>query len=70
YAQRNPHPHDARARLITLTERGWAATRAADAAIARFTAQWDEKLGTTTLSDVREALARVVRPGRVRPSSW
>ncbi|RDI62745.1 MarR family winged helix-turn-helix transcriptional regulator [Nocardia pseudobrasiliensis] len=70
YAQRNPHPHDARARLITLTERGWAATRAADAAVAGFTAQWAERLGITTLSEVRDALAQVVRPGRVRPSAW
>src|SRR5690349_14465790 len=34
YAERRPHPQDARARLIVLTERGWACTRAAEAAAA------------------------------------
>ncbi|MGV9678855.1 MarR family winged helix-turn-helix transcriptional regulator [Nocardia sp. NPDC003482] len=70
YAQRNPHPRDARARLITLTDRGRAVTRAADAALAAFNRTWAETLGAATLSEVRDGLARVVRPGRVRPSSW
>ena len=70
YAQRNPHPHDARARLITLTDRGWAVTRAADAAAAAFTARWAEALGAATTTQLRNALARVVAPGRVRPTAW
>lgn len=70
YAERNPHPADARARLITLTERGWAATRAADAALARFTEGWGRALGPATLVQLRNALAQVVTPGRVRPSGW
>ncbi|MGW0576529.1 MarR family winged helix-turn-helix transcriptional regulator, partial [Streptomyces sp. NPDC002920] len=32
YVVRHPHPRDARARLLGLTEAGWAATRAADKA--------------------------------------
>ncbi|MRH92106.1 MarR family transcriptional regulator [Nocardia sp. SYP-A9097] len=70
YAERNPHPVDARARLITLTERGWAATRAADAAVAHFTAQWSRALGPGAVVELRNMLAHVVTPGRVRPSSW
>ncbi|MGW1739226.1 MarR family winged helix-turn-helix transcriptional regulator [Nocardia sp. NPDC001965] len=70
YAERNPHPVDARARLITLTERGWAATRAADAALARFAEAWGRTLGPAELVRLRTALARVVTPGRVRPSVW
>ncbi|MFI1920355.1 MarR family winged helix-turn-helix transcriptional regulator [Nocardia sp. NPDC020380] len=70
YAARNPHPTDSRARLITLTERGWACTRAADAAAARFTEHWAAVLGPTATVELRNALARVVRPGRVRPSAW
>ncbi|MBF6333134.1 MarR family winged helix-turn-helix transcriptional regulator [Nocardia transvalensis] len=70
YAQRNPHPHDARARLITLTDRGWAVTRAADAAQAEFTSRWAATLGAETLIGLRDALARVVTPSRVRPSAW
>src|SRR5882757_3126256 len=34
YVQRSRHPDDARARLITLTGKGWACTRAAEAATA------------------------------------
>lgn len=70
YAERNPHPHDARARLITLTERGWACTRAADAAIAKFTEHWARTLGAGAVVELRNALARMVTPGRVRPAAW
>ncbi|GEM23805.1 MarR family transcriptional regulator [Nocardia seriolae NBRC 15557] len=70
YAQRNPHPSDARAKLITLTERGWACTRAADAAAARFTERWLATLGPAATVELRNTLARVVIPGRVRPSAW
>nr|WP_243655093.1 MarR family transcriptional regulator [Nocardia alba] len=68
YADRNPHPRDARARLITLTERGWACTRAADAALAELTRNWSDNLGAATLTQVGNALGRVVTPGRIRPS--
>ncbi|MFD4443615.1 MarR family winged helix-turn-helix transcriptional regulator [Nocardia sp. NPDC058519] len=68
YADRNPHPRDARARLITLTDRGWACTRAADAALAEFTLSWSDTLGATGLTQLSKALGRVVTPGRVRPS--
>ncbi|NNH73763.1 winged helix-turn-helix transcriptional regulator [Nocardia uniformis] len=70
YAERNPHPHDSRARLITLTGRGWACTRAADAAIAEFTGGWATTLGDGGVVELRSALARVVTPGRVRPAVW
>ncbi|MFE5286830.1 MarR family winged helix-turn-helix transcriptional regulator [Nocardia sp. NPDC056611] len=70
YAQRNPHPTDARAKIVTLTERGWACTRAADAAAARFTERWAATLGVAATAELRNALARVVTPGRVRPSAW
>ena len=33
YVERHPHPRDARARLIMLTEKGWVCTQAAEAAI-------------------------------------
>ncbi|MFF2557501.1 MarR family winged helix-turn-helix transcriptional regulator [Nocardia sp. NPDC058058] len=70
YAERNPHPSDARAKLITLTERGWACTRAADAAAARFTERWARALGPGATVELRNMLAHVVTPGRVRPSAW
>ncbi|MEV6140010.1 MarR family winged helix-turn-helix transcriptional regulator [Nocardia sp. NPDC051990] len=70
YAERNTHPDDARARLITLTDKGWACTRAADAAAANFAAQWASILGDSAVTELRNTLTRVVPPGRVRPASW
>ncbi|WP_036494188.1 MarR family winged helix-turn-helix transcriptional regulator [Nocardia sp. BMG111209] len=70
YATRNPHPRDARARLITLTDRGWAVTRAAEAAADAFAARWAAVLGGPAVAETRDRLARVVRPGRVRPAAW
>ena len=45
YVERRPHPDDARARLIVLTDKGWACTRAADAAIADTVRPWAAALG-------------------------
>lgn len=45
YLERRPHPTDARARLVALTERGWACTRAADAAAADTVRPWIAALG-------------------------
>ncbi|WP_227998998.1 MarR family winged helix-turn-helix transcriptional regulator [Nocardia australiensis] len=70
YAERNAHPNDARARLITLSEKGWSCTRAADAAAADFANQWAAILGESTVTELRNALTRVVTLGRVRPTSW
>ncbi|UGT41541.1 MarR family transcriptional regulator [Nocardia yamanashiensis] len=70
YAERNPHPGDARAKLVTLTARGWACTRAADAALAAYTTHWVRTLGPDAAVAVRNSLARMVTPGRVRPSAW
>jgi DNA-binding MarR family transcriptional regulator len=70
YAVRNPHPRDARARLITLTDRGWAVTRAADAAAAAYAGHWAAVLGPAAAAETRDRLTRVVRPGRVRPAIW
>jgi DNA-binding MarR family transcriptional regulator len=70
YCARGRHPSDARARLITLTERGWACTRAADDATARLVASWSEVLGEATVAGLRDALAAVVPAGRLRPATW
>ena len=40
YVERLPHPGDARARLIVLTERGWECTRAAEEAAAEAVRAW------------------------------
>jgi DNA-binding MarR family transcriptional regulator len=68
YVERRPHPADARARLITLTARGWACTRAADEAAAAVLQPWADALGPDQLTTVRAALTRLTVPGRIRPT--
>ncbi|MEV6343880.1 MarR family transcriptional regulator [Actinoplanes sp. NPDC051851] len=68
YVERRPHPHDARARLLVLTERGWACTRAADEAADEVLRPWADSLGPDRLATVRAALAGLTTPGRIRPT--
>jgi len=70
YVTRRPHPGDARARLLALTERGWACTRAADRASAAAMDRWAAVLGPERLAALRTDLARVVPPGPLRPAAW
>jgi DNA-binding MarR family transcriptional regulator len=67
YVVRRPHPDDARARLIVLTEKGWACTRAAEAAIAETVARWQAALGEGRLRDLADDLAAVAPNGPLRP---
>jgi DNA-binding MarR family transcriptional regulator len=68
YVERRPHPLDARARLIVLTEKGWACTRAAEAAIADTLRPWEAVLGTKRLLALRDDLLRVAPGGPLRPT--
>ena len=68
YVTRRPHPHDGRAQLIVLTERGWACTRAADAAAAETVAGWAAVLGGDRLRALRDDLAAIAPAGHLRPS--
>jgi DNA-binding MarR family transcriptional regulator len=67
YVERRPHPRDARARLIVLTSKGWACTRAAEAAIADTLRRWEEVLGPQRLLALRDDLLRVAPNGPLRP---
>ncbi|MEU6776186.1 MarR family transcriptional regulator [Streptomyces sp. NPDC046759] len=68
YADRRPHPRDARARLIVLTERGWACTRAAEEAAAEVVEAWADLLGEGEVRALAERLARLAPQGPVRPA--
>ncbi|MEU0256755.1 MarR family transcriptional regulator [Streptomyces sp. NPDC006184] len=68
YAQRRPHPEDARARLIVLTERGRACTRAAEEAAAEVVGRWGDLLGEGELRLLRERVARLAPRGPIRPA--
>jgi DNA-binding MarR family transcriptional regulator len=68
YVERRRHPDDGRAQLITLTERGWACTRAAEAAATETVATWAAILGEERLRAVRHALAEIAPAGHLRPT--
>ena len=68
YVQRSRHPHDARARLITLTDRGWACTRAAEAAMADTVRPWAAILGEQRLHALQGDLLRIAPDGPLRPT--
>ena len=68
YVQRLSHPEDARARLIVLTEKGWACTRAAETAIAETLRPWERELGRQRTLALRDDLLRVAPRGPLRPA--
>ncbi|MCZ4608914.1 MarR family winged helix-turn-helix transcriptional regulator [Streptomyces sp. Lzd4kr] len=68
YAERRPHPDDARARLVVLTERGWACTRAAEEAAAEAVQGWADVLGEAQVRALLGQLARIAPNGPVRPA--
>ena len=68
YVERRQHPEDARARLIVLTPKGWACTRAADEAATEVLRPWAETLGPQRLAALRADLSRLAAPGRLRPT--
>ncbi|MEU0036720.1 MarR family transcriptional regulator [Streptomyces sp. NPDC006333] len=68
YVERHPHPDDARARLIVLTERGRACTRAAEESAAEAVRPWAELLGEGEVGVLRERLLRIAPYGPIRPT--
>ncbi|MET7575555.1 MarR family transcriptional regulator [Streptomyces sp. NPDC005492] len=68
YVERRPHPGDARARLVVLTERGWACTRAAEEAALEAVRPWVELLGEGEVRVLRDRLGRIAPYGPIRPT--
>ncbi|AQS70364.1 MarR family winged helix-turn-helix transcriptional regulator [Streptomyces pactum] len=68
YAERRPHPADARARLVVLTAAGWACTRAAEEAAAEAVGEWVDLLGEDEVRALRDRLRRVAPGGPLRPA--
>ncbi|MFE9308714.1 MarR family winged helix-turn-helix transcriptional regulator [Streptomyces sp. NPDC088353] len=68
YAERLPHPQDARARLIVLTERGRACTRAAEESAADAVRAWGEVIGEGGVRALWGQLARLAPYGPIRPA--
>lgn len=59
YVRRLPDPSDARARLVTLSDKGAAVCRRANAEVAHVEAEWRKQLGDKVFDTMRAALLRV-----------
>ena len=59
YLEREPDPADRRAKIVRLTDAGWAAVRVAAAAIADIERQWAREIGEERLRVLRETLAEL-----------
>ncbi|MEU3935112.1 MarR family winged helix-turn-helix transcriptional regulator [Streptomyces sp. NPDC029044] len=68
YAERGPHPEDARARLVVLTERGRRCTRAAEEAAAEAVREWEDLLGEREVRSLGRQLLRIAPDGPIRPA--
>ncbi|MFF3613913.1 MarR family winged helix-turn-helix transcriptional regulator [Streptomyces sp. NPDC002580] len=68
YVERRPHPDDARARLLVLTDLGWAVTRAAEAAAADAVRVWAELLGEGEMRALYAYLVTIAPYGPIRPT--
>jgi DNA-binding MarR family transcriptional regulator len=68
YVERRPHPADARARLVVLTERGVRGTRAAEDAAVDALEPWEDILGERRLLEMRDELLRLSPGGQLRPN--
>ena len=68
YVERRPNPDDARSKILHLTARGLACTRAATAAADETLRPWAAGLTAAELDALRAALSRLATPGRIRPT--
>jgi DNA-binding MarR family transcriptional regulator len=59
YVERRPDPTDARARLVTIAERGRAAQAVAAGVVAEVEDQWRRRLGARRYAALRRALAEL-----------
>ena len=61
YVERVPDPEDGRAKIVRLTERGFAASQAGNEIIQSIEKAWAEKLGARDMQELRSLLERLVR---------
>jgi len=59
YVERVPDPHDGRAKIIRLTDRGRAACLTGRSVFAEIEQQWAEQVGEDLVASLREAAERI-----------
>ena len=66
YIERVPHPADGRARIVRLTERGWALDQAVRAAAQQVEEAWMREMGDPAWQTFRAVLDRIAATGDPR----
>lgn len=61
YVERVPDSTDGRARIVRLTERGWAVDQTARSLIGTIEQEWNERLGHNRIDDLRATLQELIR---------
>ena len=69
YVRRRVNPDDARSRLIELSDKGWACTRAAQAAATDAVREWTKILGAQRVRALTADLSRIAPHGALRPAA-
>jgi DNA-binding MarR family transcriptional regulator len=60
YVERAPDPTDQRAKVVRLTERGWAASTAIRAAVRGVEAEWAQRIGAARVGELKAILRDLV----------
>jgi DNA-binding MarR family transcriptional regulator len=60
YLERIPNPADKRAKVVRLTERGWAAHETAPRVVIQLEERWAERLGPEKMRELRRLLKELI----------
>jgi DNA-binding MarR family transcriptional regulator len=70
YVLRSPDPGDARRARLTVTDRGHSLMREGEAVFDELRAEWESQVGRDRISDLQDALLRLLGPGDAALSGW
>ena len=70
YVLRSPDPGDARRARLTVTDRGHSLMREGEAVFDELRAQWESQVGRDRISDLHDALLRLLGPDDATLTGW
>ena len=70
YVLRSPGPGDPRRARLAVTDRGHSLMREGEAVFDELRAQWESQVGRDRISDLQDALLRLLGPGDATLTGW
>lgn len=70
YVLRTPDPGDARKTLLTVTDRGRSLMHEGEVVFNQLRAEWESQAGRERISDLQDALLRLLGPDGTAPGGW